>query len=208
MSAPGGLVVGGTPLTPREAQPLAATVAPVGASCARCLLRPPSALPFGGQRRTFRSTVWPRRHSFGDQRRTCRSTVWLDRPPPRGWRSQPLCPRSTLQLPIIGVSKPSHQPIRNETFRIGNSRRLLIKRAFEEVGTRRKKGKGVNPPSGTRRGRPRNDATAEAERFSLRRSTAGRQVRGVLRGVQRRKVSRCDDFLLFVRPFRPQGGSY
>ena len=88
-------------------------------------------------------------------------------PPFRGWRSQPLCPRSTLQLPIIGVSKPSHQPIRNETFRIGNSRRLLIKRAFEEVGTRRKKGKGVNPPSGTRRGRPRNDATAEAERFSL-----------------------------------------
>ena len=26
--------------------------------------------------------------------------------------------------------------------------------------------KGVNPPSGTRRGRPRNAATAEAERFS------------------------------------------
>ena len=174
MSAPGGLVVGGTPLTPREAQPLAATVAPVGASCVRCLLRPPSALPFGGQRRTFRSTAWPGRHSFGGQRHTCRSTVWLDRPP-RGWRSQPFWPKEytaakldpPTEIPITGVSKPSHQPIRNETFRIGNSRRLLIKRAFEEVGIRRKEGKGVNPPSGTRRGRPRNDATAEAERFSL-----------------------------------------
>ena len=82
MSAPGGLVVGGTPLTPREAQPLAATVAPVGASCVRCLLRPLSAHLFGGQRRTFRSTAWPGRHSFGDQRRTCRSTVWFDRTPP------------------------------------------------------------------------------------------------------------------------------
>ena len=160
-------------------------VSPLGALRVRCLaatgvtfrctvcampLRPPPTRPesFGGQRRTSRSTVWPRRPAFGDQRRTFRSTVWGDRNPPLevGGHNH-FGPRGAVQPPIIGVSKPSHQPIRNETFRIGNSRRLLIKRAFEEVGTRRKKGKGVNPPSGTRRGRPRNDATAEAERFSL-----------------------------------------
>ena len=33
VSALGGLVVGGTPPTPREAQPMAATVASLGASC-------------------------------------------------------------------------------------------------------------------------------------------------------------------------------
>jgi len=88
--------------------------------CVRDAVAPPPTRPesLGGQRRTFSSTVWPGRPTFGGQQHTCRSTAWRDASPvgDRNHLAQKLDPPT--EIPIIGVSKPSHQPIRNETFRI------------------------------------------------------------------------------------------